>query len=108
MEMTILWDEFDDGNYLPQFTRNYDDFWWATGFVDGQLADLRDTNPIRILGRITFKDAAMADAFVAELKKSGFRRAAGAETSQLVDDSYYQSGADVWFLWSTIYHDCFK
>ena len=32
MEMTILWDEFDDGVYRPQLTRNYDDFWWCTGF----------------------------------------------------------------------------
>ena len=62
----------------------------------------------KMKARITFKDVEMADAFVAELKASGFRRAAGAGSSELVDDSYYQNGADVTFLWSTIYHDCFK
>ena len=47
----------------------------------------------------------MANLFVYGLKESGFVRAIGAD--QLVDDSYYQKGADVWVLWSTIYHDCF-
>ena len=58
--------------------------------------------------RITFKDTQMANLFVEELRKSGFVRASGTASNQLVDDSYYQSGADVWFLWSTVYHDCFK
>ena len=55
--------------------------------------------------KVTFKSTDMANLFVAGLKESGFARAMGS--SQLADDSYYQKGADVWFLWSTKYHECF-
>ena len=47
----------------------------------------------------------MANLFVQGLRESGFGRA--VSSSQLVDDSYYQKGADVWVLWSSAYHDCF-
>ena len=47
----------------------------------------------------------MADLFVIGLRQSGFKRSASKDN--LVDDSYYQSGKDVWVLWSTAYHDSF-
>jgi hypothetical protein len=47
----------------------------------------------------------MADLFVQGMRASGFAHALGS--SQLVDDTFYQNGADVWFLWLTKYHDCF-
>ena len=109
MSMDCYWAEGNDGHYEKVFSRPYDKYWWPTGFVKGQLTKYTwPRTELKMKGRITFKDTAMADAFVAELKKSGFRRAAGSDSSQLVDDSYYQNGADVIFLWSTIYHDCFK
>ena len=109
MSMDCYWAEGNNGHYKKVFSRPYDKYWWPTGFVKGQLTKYTwPRTELKMKGRITFKDAAMADAFVAELKKSGFRRAAGSDSSQLVDDSYYQNGADVIFLWSTIYHDCFK
>ncbi len=100
MEMTVLWDEAGDGNYLPQFTRNYDDFWWATGFVDGQLADLNDSNPLRLLGRITFESEEQAQLFAEGLGKKGFRSVSTFDPN--VPDTYKLYGKDVIFLWQYI------
>jgi len=100
MEMTILWDKFDDGNYLPQFTRNYDDFWWATGFVDGQLKDLRDSNTLRLLGRITFESEEQAQLFAGALGNKGFAKVSTFDPS--VIDTYKIYGKDVIFLWQNI------
>lgn len=100
MEMTVLWDEKGDGNYLPQFTRNYDDFWWATGFVDGQLADLNDSNPLRLLGRITFESEEQAQLFAEGLAKKGFSSV--STFNPTVPDTYKIYGKDVIFLWQYI------
>lgn len=106
MEMTMYWKENNQGSYKKAFEREYDYYWWATGFVKGQLT--KYTTPrteLKMKARITFKSTEMADLFVQGMRESGFARALGS--NQLVDDSFYQKGADVWFLWTTIYHDCF-
>ena len=100
MEMTILWDEAGDGNYLPQFTRNYDDFWWATGFVDGQLADLNDSNPLRLLGRITFESEEQAQLFAQGLANKGFSSVSTFNPN--APDTYKLYGKDVIFIWQYI------
>lgn len=97
MEMTCLWDDDGDGVYSSQFTRNYDLFWWATGFVDGQLADLNDTSPVRILGRITFKDVEQAKAFEQALANKGFSSVSTFRPD--VPDTYKRYGKDVIFIW---------
>ncbi len=106
MEMTMYWKENNKGSYKLAFEREYDYYWWATGFVKGQLT--KYTAPrteLKMKARITFKSEAMADLFVQGMRESGFARALGS--NQLVDDSFYQKGSDVWFLWTTKYHDCF-
>lgn len=100
MEMTCLWDEKGDGNYLPQFTRKYDLHWWQTGFVDGQLANRRDSTPLRILSHITFKDEEMAKAFEQALIKKGFRGVSTFKPTEI--DTYKRSGKDVIFLWQDV------
>lgn len=100
MEMTCFWDEQGNGEYLPQFTRNYTEYWWATGFVDGQLADRNNSDPLRILGRITFKDEEMAQNFVAAMSKKGFTQV--SEFSPEVIDTYKIYGKDVIFLWQNV------
>lgn len=100
MEMTVYWDEFDNGEYLPQFTRNYDDFWWATGFVDGQLKDRKDSNTLRVLGRITFETEEQAAAFDAAMSKKGFTKV--EEFSPYEIDTYKRHGKDVIFIWQNI------
>lgn len=95
-----------NGSYKKIFTRPYDKYWWATGFVKGQLE--KYTAPrteLKTKNRVTFKSEEMANLFVQGLKVGGFRRAASA--SQLVDDSYYMEGKDVWVLWSTLNQDSF-
>lgn len=106
IQLDCYFSENDDGHYKKIFTRKYDYYWWATGFVKGQLTNYTiPKTELKTKNRITFKSEAMANAFVKELRSCGFGRAVGAD--QLVDDSYYQKGADVWVLWATIYHDAF-
>ncbi|MBO5859350.1 MAG: DUF4474 domain-containing protein [Clostridia bacterium] len=109
MSMDCYWAEGNNGHYKKVFSRPYAKYWWPTGFVKGQLTKYTwPRTELKMKARITFKDTQMANLFVEELRKTGFVRASGSASNQLVDDSYYQSGADVWFLWSTVYHDCFK
>lgn len=100
MEMTVYWDEFDNGEYLPQFTRNYNDFWWATGFVDGQLKNRKDSNTLRVLGRITFETEEQATAFDEAMSKKGFAKV--EEFSPYEIDTYKRYGKDVIFIWQNI------
>ena len=106
MQLDCYWSENNDGHYRKIFTREYGKYWWPTGFVKGQLTKYsKPRTELKLKGRITFKSTEMANLFVQGLRESGFVRAVGSD--QLVDDSYYQKGADVWFLWSSLYHDCF-
>lgn len=100
MEMTVYWDEFDNGEYLPQLTRNYNDFWWATGFVDGQLKNRRDSNTMRILCRITFESVEQAEAFDNAMAKKGFTKVEDFSPYEI--DTYKRYEKDVIFLWQNI------
>ncbi len=100
MEMTIYWDEFDNGEYLPQFSRNYDDFWWCTGFVDGQLKNRRDSNSLRLLGRITWETEEQAELFAQAMRKKGFTEV--EEFSPYEIDTFKIYGKDTIFLWQNI------
>lgn len=106
MQLDCYWSKNNDGHYKKIFTREYDKYWWATGFVWGQLTKYsKPRTELKAKNRITFKSEEMASLFVQGLKEAGFVRALGAD--QLVDDSYYHSGKDVWLLWSSIQHDSF-
>ena len=106
MQLDCYYSEGGKGPYKRIFTRPYDLYWWATGFVKGQLT--KYTAPrteLKTRNRVTFKTEDQANIFIQGLKLAGFVRAGASD--QLVDDSYYQSGKDVYVLWSTINHDCF-
>ena len=104
MQLDCYWSENNTGSYKKVFTREYDKYWWATGFVKGALTKYTwPRTELKALNRITFKSEEMASLFVLELKKAGFVRASAA--NKLVDDSYFQNGNDVYLLWATIYHD---
>ena len=106
MQLDCYWSKNNDGHYKKIFTRSYDKYWWATGFVWGQLTKYsKPRTELKAKNRITFKSEEMANLFVQGLKEAGFVRAVGSD--QLVDDSYFQSGKDVWLLWSSIQHDSF-
>lgn len=108
MQLDCYFAEGNNGHYKKVFTREYDEYWWATGFVKGQLT--KYTAPrteLKMKGRITFKSELMASLFVQGLREGGFRIASGNASNQLADDTFYQSGADVWFNWATINEDAF-
>ncbi len=99
-ELTIFWDEKGDGNYLPQLTRKYAKHWWETGYVDGQLKNRKDSSPLRILQRITFKDEEQASEFEKALVKAGF---ISVETfNPTVKDTCKRYGKDVIYLWQDV------
>ena len=107
MQLDCYWSENNNGKYRKIFTREYDKYWWATGFVKGQLSKYTwPRTELKAKNRITFKSKEMADLFVLELRRIGFQRAVAA--NQLLDDTYFQNGADVYLLWTTIYHDAFS
>ncbi len=99
-EMTIFWDDDGDGVYTPQFTRKYATHWWETGYVDGQLKNKRDSSPLRLMQRITFKDEAQAAAFESGLVSKGFKSV--SEFSPDVPDTVKRQGRDVIYIWQYI------
>ena len=78
------------------FTRKYQSTWWLTGFVEGKLDKFADRSQMKLKVRITLKDTAMAEAFVKAVEGQGFTK--GNASS---DDTYYQSGKDVYFMWKS-------
>lgn len=100
MEMTVYWDEFDNGEYIPQFSRNYNDFWWCTGFVDGQLKNRRDSNTMRILARITWETEEQAELFAQAMRKKGFTEVEDFSPYEI--DTFKIHGKDTIFLWQNI------
>ena len=98
--MTILWDEEGNGNYLPQLTRAYALHWWPTGFVFGQLENKKDSDPLRVLCRITFKDEEMSQAFAESLDQKGFSSV--SQFDPTVKDTYKIYGEDVIFIWQDV------
>lgn len=99
-EMTIFWDENGDGNYKPQFTRKYSTHWWETGYVDGQLKNKKDSSPLRLMQRITFKDETQATAFASALAGKAFK---AVETfSPNNPDTFKKVGKDVIYIWQYI------
>ena len=100
MEMTVLWDEKGDGNYLPQFTRKYALHWWETGYVDGQLANKKDSSPLRILCRMTMKDEEQAIAFANALAAEGMTEV--QTFNPTVKDTFKRQGKDIIFIWQNV------
>ena len=106
MQLDCYYSQGGKGPYNKIFTRPYDTYWWATGFVRGQLQKYTiPRTELKTKNRITFKSEDMANIFVQGLKVCGFQRA--GDLKNLVDDSYYMEGKDVYVLWSTLYNDCF-
>ena len=104
MEMAFMWDEFETGEYRAVFNRDYEKYWWATGFVVGfPNGSLRKTlKEFRLVTHITFKDTEMADAFCEAFEKNGFKRVSTLDNN--APDTFVQLGPDVAFVWQNINH----
>lgn len=99
MEMT-LWHEELDGTWTREFTREYDKYWWCTGFKNGHLRQEEPADELRMTGRITLKDEEMAKIVADGLKECGFKAVASEDGVGL--DQYYTSGSDIYFCWQNI------
>ena len=99
MEMT-LWHEELNGKWTREFTREYDKYWWCTGFKNGTLRQQEPADELRMTGRITFKDAEMTGIVADGLKECGFGVASSAGSIGL--DQIYVDGNDIHFCWQNI------
>ncbi len=99
MELT-MWHEELDGSWTREFTREYDEYWWCTGFKNGHLRVEEPADELRLTGRITFKDAEMTKIVVDGLKECGFKLSGAKDSIGL--DQIYVDGNDVSFCWQNI------
>lgn len=105
MEMAFMWDEYETGEYRAVFNRDYEKYWWATGFVVGfPNGSLRQTlKEFRLVTHITFKDTEMANAFCEAFEANGFTRVSKLNNNS--PDTFVQVGPDVAFVWQNINHN---
>lgn len=99
MEMT-LWHEELDGTWTREFTREYDKYWWCTGFKNGHLRQEEPADELRLTGRITFKDEEMTEIVTKGLIECGFGKSSSKDAIGL--DQIYVEGSDVYFNWQNI------
>ncbi len=99
MEMTLYHEKLN-GEWEREFTRDYDYYWWCTGFKPGHLRMVEPADELRIVARITFVDKEMATLFADGLKACNFTQA--QDQSSVGLDSYYQNGRDVYLQWQNI------
>ncbi len=82
-----------------KFTRNYDVYWWITGFVPGNLTTYLDRTELTMLAIVTLKDAEMTDLFVKALEGQGFTKGFNGFSTP---DTYSIEGNSVHFNWKNI------
>ncbi len=99
MEMT-LWHEEINGNWTREFTREYDKYWWCTGFKNGHLRQEEPADELRLEGRITFKDEEMTKLVVDGLVECGFDKSSSKDSMGI--DEIFVDGNDVYFCWQNI------
>ncbi len=99
MEMT-LWHEELNGTWTREFSREYDKYWWCTGFKNGHLRNEEPADELRMTGRITFKDEKMAEIVADGLEECGFGISGSKDKIGL--DQFYREGKDISFCWQNI------
>ncbi len=87
-------------DYVLEFKRPVDKYWWCTGFIPGELRNLRPADELRVEAVITFRDVEMATCAADAMKEFGFKQALSKETVGL--DEFYQNGAEVTFKWQNL------
>lgn len=99
MEIT-LWHEQLDGTWTREFSRDYDKYWWCTGFKNGHLRQEEPADELRLTGRITLKDAEMTELVSKGLIECGFGKSDSKENLGI--DKIYVEGNDIHFNWQNI------
>ncbi len=99
MEVSVYHEQLN-GEWKHDFTREYDRYWWCTGFKAGILRDMEPADELRMVSRITFKNERIAEVVAQGLYDCGFVEAADKDRMGL--DSYYLDGTDVYVKWQNI------
>ncbi len=99
MEMTLYHQDVN-GVYKREFSREYDKYWWCTGFKNGHLRQEEPADELRLAGRITLKDSKMAQIVYDGLLECGFK--AGKKEDHSAIDTVYKKGKDLYFCWQNI------
>ncbi|MBR5562241.1 MAG: DUF4474 domain-containing protein [Clostridia bacterium] len=99
MEMSLYHQDLQ-GNYVREFTREYDKYWWCTGFKNGHLREQEPADELRLVGRITFKDEKMAQIVADGLKECRLKESKRNDSVGV--DQYCMDGKDVYFCWQNI------
>ena len=99
MELTV-YHEQRDGSWKREFTREYDRYWWCTGFKAGILRDVEPADELRLESRITFKDEDFAALVAQGLRDCGFAEATSKDAVGL--DTFYSDGSDIYVKWQNI------
>lgn len=99
MEVSIYHQQLN-GDWKRDFTRDYDRYWWCTGFKAGVLRDVEPADELRMVSRITFKNEKIAEVVAQGLNDCGFVEAVNKDKMGL--DSYCLDGTDVYVKWQNI------
>lgn len=99
MEMTV-YHENEKGVYEREFTREYDKYWWCTGFKNGHVRQEEPCDELRLAARITFKSEEMAQIVYDGLLECGFK--IGTKEDHNAIDKAYKKGKDIYFSWQNI------
>ena len=99
MDMTLYHRNLD-GEYVREFTREYDKYWWCTGFKNGHLRVEEPADELRLAGRITFKSKEMAQIVYDGLRECGFKE--GKKPDHAAIDTVYLDGKDIHYSWQNI------
>lgn len=99
MEMT-LWHEQSNGTWVREFSRDYDKYWWCTGFKNGHLRQQEPADELRLTGRITFKDEEMAKIVADGLVECGFAESDSVDS--IATDGIFVDKSDIYFSWQNI------
>ena len=87
-------------DYKLEFKREVAEYWWCTGFMPGEVRELRPADELRVEATLTFNDIEMANGAAAGLAEAGLTEV--MPTDKLPIDSFYQDGVSVTFSWQNV------
>ncbi len=87
-------------DYKLEFKRPVDRYWWCTGFIPGELRELRPADELRAEATMTFIDKEMADCAAKAMEEAGFIPCDTAENLPL--DAFCQNGESITFKWQNL------
>lgn len=87
-------------DYVLEFKRPVDRYWWCTGFIPGELRNLRPADELRVEATMTFIDQEMADCTAKAMEEAGFKPC--TDVADLGLDEFCQNGTSITFTWQNL------